>query len=293
MLEALLGKAKRNASVGWAKLSTPPIGAKESHAAAAIGTDLYIFGGDATNTLSKYDTLTSTWTTYPQVGPVARSKVAMAALGKKLYVCSGQGYVYATLNDLWCFDTELLTWVQLAAPGYALVSTTLVTFNEKLYAIGGYNNNTTYYSNVREYNPATNTWGNAGYMPVATAMGIAGVLNGNLFYHAGNTTNADTWGTLYTSPTGGTWTKGPDAPYARYLTAGAVVDDTLYVFGGAYPQMTALCSYKVGEGWTLLNPPAPVPSARWGCSLTAIDGKLYLFGGTTGSALNDFWRLTL
>ncbi|PNH10707.1 Nitrile-specifier protein 5 [Tetrabaena socialis] len=107
----------------------PPI-PRVAHAAAAVGSTLYAFGGrsglemgeGASNDLFSFHIPSATWTRLTPNGPPPplRSYHTMTSVGNRLYVFGGCGEA-GRLNDLHVYDTETNTWAALAAPSEAAV----------------------------------------------------------------------------------------------------------------------------------------------------------------------------
>ncbi|PRW58177.1 nitrile-specifier 5-like [Chlorella sorokiniana] len=156
----------------WRKLQVhgtpPPL--RNAHAAAAVGTELYIFGGRcgieigeaALNDLYKLDTTTATWSIVEPVGetrPPKRSYAAATSAGGKLYVFGGCGEGSSgRLNDLWQFDPATNRWRQLPSsdaikgrggPGF-------VSVPGALYVVAGFAGQET--NDVHRFDLATETW---------------------------------------------------------------------------------------------------------------------------------------
>ncbi|MEN8163170.1 MAG: kelch repeat-containing protein [Acidobacteriota bacterium] len=77
-----------------------------------------------------------------------------------------------------------------------------------------------------------------------------------------------------------------DMPTPRGLVGSAVIDDKIYVFGGALntSEWTATATAEVYDPatntWESLN---DMPTARWCPAAAAVDGKIYVIGGGTGN----------
>ncbi len=83
-----------------------------------------------------------------------------------------------------------------------------------------------------------------------------------------------------------TWTYKANMPTARTFVSGSVVDEKIYVIGGA-PSPSSLTSAvemydPTVDKWTRM---ANMPSARCGHATCTFDGKIYVFGGTSP----DMW----
>lgn len=132
-------------------------GPRSSHALAAVGRNLYLFGGEHTPRvplpadLYCYDTASGTWSIVtPAAGsscPGPRVAATMAALGEKLYLYGGRTGVDMTegaKSDLYVFDTTTSSWAPVAVadgspqpPPRSYHSMAAVPAQGKLYVFGG------------------------------------------------------------------------------------------------------------------------------------------------------------
>jgi len=142
-----------NVSKAAQKGITPP--SRTNHAAAAVGKNMYIFGGNNNNEEGKYqvlddlsmlDTVTMTWSRPKTTGtaPCARSGHTLTAIGKKLYLFGGgvwnerEGWIHK-FNDLYVLDTETLHWTKPDCQGKIDTSTFPISFavGRFLFIFGG------------------------------------------------------------------------------------------------------------------------------------------------------------
>jgi len=131
----------------------PP--SRTNHAAASVGKNMYIFGGNNNNEaghyqvlddLSMLDTHTMTWSRPKTTGdvPCARSGHTLTTIGKKLYLFGGgvwnerEGWVHK-FNDLYILDTETLNWTKAESQGKIETSTFPISFavGRFLFIFGG------------------------------------------------------------------------------------------------------------------------------------------------------------
>jgi len=142
-----------NVTKGAQKGIIPP--SRTNHAAAAVGKNMYIFGGNNNNEEGKYqvlddlnmlDTVTMTWSRPKTTGtaPCARSGHTFTAIGKKLYLFGGgvwnerEGWIHK-FNDLYVLDTETLNWTKPECQGKIDTSTFPISFavGRFLFIFGG------------------------------------------------------------------------------------------------------------------------------------------------------------
>lgn len=93
------------------------------HAAAVVGTSVYVFGGSGPsgaihNDLHRLDVVRWTWSLVPSTTapPLGRFGHTLAAVGDKLVMFGGWDGSSA-FNDLWVFDTASSSWIKPAVDG--------------------------------------------------------------------------------------------------------------------------------------------------------------------------------
>jgi len=111
------------------------------HSAVAIGTDMFVFGGNNgttyLNDLWKYDTLLNTWTQLLSGASVRRNHTAVA-IGTDMFIFGGyNGTTY--FNDLWKYDTLLNTWTQLLSGASIRDNLSAVAIGTDMFIFGGFN----------------------------------------------------------------------------------------------------------------------------------------------------------
>ena len=79
------------------------------------------------------------------------------------------------------------------------------------------------------------------------------------------------------------WERLPDLPVPLNHHAAAVVEDVLYVMGGAAEFGSGMQDraevYALTPGATEWGERAPMPEARWGHGAAVVDGRIYVVGG--------------
>ncbi len=244
-----------------ATTGTAPAG-RHSQAAAANGSDLYIFGGiNLTNDLYKLNTTTNAWTTLrtnsgttavttgdpATFTPGGKTSAAMWQVNGMLYLFGGRygvtGSSQDNRNDFWQYNITTDRWTLL---GGTQTSNQAGTYGTK--GVGSVNN-----------------------IPTARNCAASWTIGDKLYLFGGNTTSAsarlnDLW--MYNTTSGEwTWLTGSSTTgaLAKYGTAGNFASDN--------------------------TPGASAEAFAW-----AANGKLYLYGGggfaASGSAglLSDVWE---
>jgi len=113
-----------------------------------------------------------------------------------------------------------------------------------------------------------------------------GVINGLVYVVGGATTSTSVNINQIYNPETDTWTTGPPMPTARFVTAGAVVNNILYVIGGkpnvaacpmAYCQLTVVEAYDPSSNtWSTKS---PMPTPRDSIATVVVGGIIYVIGG--------------
>jgi hypothetical protein len=98
----------------WDIMASMPFPLRDRFATACVGTDIYVMGGNTTKfqpslgaVMSKYDSLTDTWTEEEDM-IISRKDSCSAVVGKKIYVMGGN---YSRRVEV--YDTEEKTWTLL------------------------------------------------------------------------------------------------------------------------------------------------------------------------------------
>jgi N-acetylneuraminic acid mutarotase len=210
----------------WTQLSpsTSPT-PRSDHAAAAVGNEMYVFGGwgqsrSYSSDVWYYDTSAGVWTRL-QFGLQGRYGQSASIVGEKAYVFGGESYDPATdqslcLDDLWSYDMGTGLWESLSPSGTKPAARYLhssVTINNQIYVFGGESYSGQSFYDLWVYDPTTNAW-------------------------------------TQLSPSGG-------PPGARYDHSAAVIAGKMYVFGGRSSRYTA-----INDCGSMIPRPRPGPSSR-------------------------------
>jgi len=136
--------------------------ARRSHAAAVVGGQLYVIGGDddALRDLrcaEAFDPQTGAWT---EVAPMHELRYATAAavLDGKIYVTGGFNDGHGALNTVEVYDPQTNTWAMALPMKTARNSHGVAVLGGKIYVAGGNDNRRQPESSVEAFDPRTNSW---------------------------------------------------------------------------------------------------------------------------------------
>jgi N-acetylneuraminic acid mutarotase len=165
-----------------------------------VNNELHYIGGTTANTRAQ--DLDTHWVldlSAPNAGwvneaplPVPRHHAAAVVIGTTIYYIGGQKGHDANLipqNAVHAYDTITNTWTTLAPmPGLGRnhMSHSVVVINGKIYVFGGQTYEKQVVDNITEYDPATNTWREAGTLFAARGSAIVGLIDGVVYFATGD-----------------------------------------------------------------------------------------------------------
>lgn len=161
----------------WTTLATLPYGYR-FHTMAGIGGNVYLFGSNTW--CVRYDVSGAAFTSF-QMDTVRDELRAVAHSNGKIYVQGGYGY--GTL--LQEFDPVSMTFTRKADAPHAHGGHALVSFQDQIWAIAGYDNSFALTDWVDAYDPATNTWSTSDTYPFPTVFPFGDVVGGRLLSAGG------------------------------------------------------------------------------------------------------------
>jgi len=234
----------------------PP--AKWGYALQAVGSKLFVFGGDAvggfTSDLFIFDTVSNKWSKPASVTGVIPSKRAYAStvtVGNKIYLFGGDGGD----NHLYALDTDKLDWERVSTGGYspqARKQAALTVLGNTLYLFGGIDNRDFQYLDdlwtidlksmewVQQKKKGPTPDARAGHLlfPIGQRLFVWGGHHQKLLFNEVNYLDTEEF----------VWNKKKGSgqiPPGRYSFASAVLKDGIYIFGGATDDKTNLADAYV------------------------------------------------
>lgn len=190
-------------------------------------------------------------------------------------------------------DPERRTWVDLTPLPTPRHHPNLISFQDHLLAIGGFQVEAedavwVMQSGVWSFDGVE--WSNAPALPQPNGESVTGVMNGTLHVCGGRTPNAESnanWNDhtdvadhfVLTDLTG-PWVAAAPLPTPRNSAAAAVIGDGWHVVGGRTVSGGNTPAHEVHDQredrWRTA---APMPQGQAGLAAASVNGKLYAFGG--------------
>lgn len=294
LLSLLLLPVLAEAGSGWTVKAPMPRG-REAHVAvtAADGTIYNITGYyPAPSTIpvlitsnQAYDPVLNQWTNKADI-PTARSLPGAArAADGRIYVIGGFASNYSGIVE--AYDPTTDQWTPALAtmptPRYELaVAASGTGAQERLYAMGGFNNGGPSIAAVEAYDPATNTWTTKAPLPTPRR-GLGAVTGPNgIVYAIGGSPRAGFGDPFVTTvdaydPATNTWSARAPMPTARAYHAVALgADGLIYAMGGLGTETTVDVYDPMMNTWRA-GPPMPI--GQYALAAAASGGRVFAFGG--------------
>jgi N-acetylneuraminic acid mutarotase len=161
--------------------------------------------------------------------------------------------------------------------------------NGKIYAIGGLNGDGSVRNN-EQYDPVSNSWTVEMSMPTARSGFAISVFNGKIYVIGGTVGNGFVGTNEVYDPSTNTWETKSSMPTPRSDLSANAVNDKIYLIGGkkysnTNPYFTETNVNEVydpaNDSWTTM---ASIPTATYGYGSAAINGKIYVVGGSQTAA---------
>jgi N-acetylneuraminic acid mutarotase len=316
------------ASGSWSTLPTALPTERGGFAAAVVGDEIMIMGGEGGgntyDTVEAYNTVTNTWRSLAAM-PTARHGIQAAVCNGGVYLAAGgtvQGGQGPTsvhevffLNGPTSCENEpseftTINWSSAAPSPLRLSEAIGGTIDGKLYVFGGYSSFTpvTVHSDVHVYDPANNTWRSlAQKMPTPLTHGGTTVdVEGRNFYIAGGYVGRAGGGQIFATDEvwkynvdRDEWTPMPPLPEARGSGGLALLDRKLHFFGGSdirrrdKNEHWVLSLDNEAAGWSraapLLRPINHLGAVTLGGKIYTVGGQQGQDGGSTTQSFVSVW----
>jgi N-acetylneuraminic acid mutarotase len=219
----------------YTAIADKPTACIECGVAEANGK-VYCFNTNGTT--EAYDIATNTW-------QVKASLPAGAGIDAGFYATSLNNEIYLmgssmglTQTAFYKYNSTNNTFTSLNTPAQASIHCRLLSFNNKLYKIGGeyYDGNQSLALSLFEiFNPSTNSWSKLPAMPEALSRVGATVYNNKIYVYGGNVPYGAVSNKVYVFDfTSNAWYAESNSLHAKYFEIEAkTANNMVFLFGGA------------------------------------------------------------
>lgn len=279
----------------WANKYNAPVATSDS-AFVTLANNIYVLGGSPNWKQNyKYDPTTNSWTQISDA-PYGCMDGGAVIINNKIYMVGdpleNRIQVYDPSTNSWTVGAKMLT----VRSGFAYGAV-----NGKFYVIGGaINGNSAQTTVVEEYNPMTDAWSPKTSIPLPRTYAASAVVNGLIYVIGGDGTYGGNIGwperdVQVFDPSTGTWSRRESLPSRRAYAAAAVLNNKIYLTGGydlngIVRQVDEFDPVRMDASndfyninWASRN---PISVAREFHAAGAVNGKLYVVGGTTSQFQN-------
>ena len=243
--------------------------------------------------------------------PPALVGSTMCSIGHFLYLYGGANFDANAFDHLYAFDTSRRTWSLVLLGGFlppARAHHAMSCAGGRVYVHGGQDTHSTVQSELYALSDL-NTLSTAWTVPLQTGNpptarkghSLTHGRTGKLYCFGGSGASGEKLADAYSyDPTIGSWealaTIG-DAPAGREGHTATILDEKLYIFGGAdgFGNLNDVRVLDLGIlRWSHPRASGTPPAPRWGHVGAVISQTLYLYGGLSGSSelLSDMWTMS-
>ncbi len=214
--------------------------------AAVVEGKIYVFGGlfdtfDATTVTTAvevYDPATDTWEAGTDM-PTATWDSAAAAVDGEIYVIGGYPGPDQWTSSVQVYDPAGDSWDTAADMPTSRGGLGVSVVDGLIYAVGGWPGSRIPFATeaLEIYDPATDTWTVAAGMPTPRDWFTTAAIDGKV-YALGGLTYGDAWASIVHDvevydPQTGLWEHSTRMPDERFGLGAAVIDDKIFLIGGA------------------------------------------------------------
>ena len=224
--------------------------------------------------------------------PTNRTEIVSEKIGDKIYVMGGADYLKdGIMNVIEIYDSVSNNWVKSHPLPIKIDYTTMISYNGKLYLVGGFLEDKNPTDKVWIYDPGNQTWTEGAPLSSPRGALAAEVIDGTIYAIGGvnSTHNPVTINEAY-NIINNSWSLKEPMSKPKHHVAFAVINDSMYVLGGrllgngkpseineALTNMDDNSRYDPKtDKWVELK---PMQVRRSGFTASEMNGQIYVFGG--------------
>jgi N-acetylneuraminic acid mutarotase len=272
---------------GWEENASVSVARFVSNGLVTLGNAIYCVGGYTSSNvyklLEKYDHQTGQWENLQSMTE-SREGLASAVLDGKIYALGGVGFasseIYDPVVNSWSVGPNLPEVIHRACA---------ITYNNRLFLMGGQRADNAYLDQVLEFNSTSNQWITRSPMP-NVGSGHKLIVFQNAVWAIGVSPDSSFAKVDRYVPETDTWFSMPDMITGRAWGVTWVLGDRLYVGGGSNGSyLKSIESYDpVTNQWQEVG---ELPQSSYASGFAQLGNKLFLVGGgvSTGVYSNKLY----
>ncbi|MER2597981.1 MAG: LuxR C-terminal-related transcriptional regulator [Caldilineales bacterium] len=210
--------------------------------------------------------------------PVARSRLALAALPGQLLAIGGEG-PQGISSSTYRYDTEANGWLRGADKPTATANTQAVVLDGLVYVPGGSGSDGAPSAVLEIYDAAADSWHSAAALPEPRSGSALAAFGGRLYLFGGWNGTRYVNSTWMYDPAADRWSERAAWPEHAAFAAAATLPDRIIVAGGydGRREYSACHAYfPTDDRWAAC---APLNRARGGLGMAADGNSIYAVGG--------------
>lgn len=224
--------------------------------------------------------------------PTNRTEIVSEKIGNKIYVIGGADYLKdGIMNTIEIYNPESNNWSESPPLPIKIDHTTMVSYDGKLYLVGGFLEDKNPTDKVWIYDPMHEIWTEGASLSAPRGALAAEVIDGIIYAIGGvNSTHDPVTTNEAYNITNNSWSMKEPMVKPKHHVASAVVDGSIYVLGGrllgngepseineALTNMDDNSRYDPKtDKWIELE---PMQVRRSGFTASEMNNQIYVFGG--------------
>ncbi|MAH26654.1 MAG: hypothetical protein CMI19_06845 [Opitutae bacterium] len=190
---------------------------------------IYVLGGYNLSKVEVYDPQTNEWSVGTEL-PVETRYGSAVTLGSEIYFGGGR-QSNTILNTFYSYSSAG-NWIQKANMNLSRNGHRSLVYEDKIWIIGGANNNDGKLRSVEIYNPDTNSWINGPSLVTKRSGFSCWVWDNKIFVAGGFNENGIVQSIEYFDNEKGYWQTHGTLPTPNKYSSATALNDKIYIFGG-------------------------------------------------------------
>jgi DNA-binding CsgD family transcriptional regulator/N-acetylneuraminic acid mutarotase len=275
------GLLSRGEASRWYLRAPLPV-ARARSAAVAVGSLVYIIGGEVNQTVSGdvlvFAPISDTWTIMNTPKPTPVANAGASSVGDRIYVAGGTSSDGKATTAFEVYNTVSLQWQKLAPLPTPLAGHAFAAFGRQLFLFGGTTDNGITNAAWR-YDIDADAWHPISPMTSARSLAAAATLNDRIYVVGGYNEGHELANCEYYTPAQDVWNTCQPLDVPRGSLGLAKVGTNLFAVGGGVSGFMGFNERydPVSNRWTALE--TPLTSDWQNVAVASGKTEFYVFGG--------------